>query len=219
MSEAKKQIEYVNGPGLKPTKEQMLSDEHKYRGDRDVALNDYRRGKVFGSYNSEVAHISDLCRDADANFDMTYAVNKDYLEKLKTAQKNGQPLDSVKEPTLAIGDNKTVAKAKKYAKKGAYYLAKGISYINPIGLVTGVAGDLWDKDEFAKVKDLISATETQRERIMADLDYDIRNVGKQLKSKEEAHSDRKAEAVARQRDEDAAREIRRKLGSANPEND
>lgn len=193
----------------------LAINERNLRGKRDVALNTFRQGKLFGSFNSQYSHLRELCMDSDAKYDNTYSAYEDYLQRLKEAGKNGTPLKNVKKPTLALADTKVGNFAGKVMKKTGYLATKVISWMSPIVMISDIAGELWDKEEFAEVRKMTEATEKQRERVMVKLDSEIAAESRQVQSKDEATADKKAELKAQKKDQELASQIRENLGIKN----
>jgi hypothetical protein len=191
----------------------LASSERGLRSNRDSALNEFRKNKLLGSFNTDYQNLRTNCKENDSKFDATYGAYFDYLMKLQSAMREGKPLKSVKEPSLSILDSSTATFLRKTSANGAQLIKSGILWWSIPGFMAAeVIGSLWDTKEFMHVRKLLLLTEKQRVRVMNKLNREIEQTVTELSNRDATIKDKDDEIKARKKDEAAAAEIRKGLG-------
>jgi len=197
----------------KRSPEELNRDEKAIRDHRNVALNEFRQSKLFGSFNDEYRLLRTQIEKDDTRYDNTYAAYNSYLADLRKAGREGTPLSKIKKPSLALDDNKHISMIKKFNTYDNYVFGKIIKWTYPVLFIAEMAGRLWDREEFKKVQSLIKSTEKQRTRVMSSLDHEIQREQKVIKARDAKDSDLVAESAAREKDAKLAQQIRENLGT------
>lgn len=175
--------------GQQPEKKVTLTTEgqaEEARQKRDVALNEFRKSRLWGSFDQDWQLLRGECLRADTRYNQRTADMKDYLSKLRAAKIAGTGMKGVEKPSTAIFDSKLVS-----------------GWENLNYRIIG-ALKIWNRSEFRNVRELIELTETLREEAMKKLDAQATQLEAGLK-------DQSAEIKAKGKDEVAAAAIRAKL--------
>lgn len=175
-------------------KTNLVQQEAESRIKRDQALENFRKGKVFGSFNSDYVRLQGFCNDRDKTFQNSLAAQKEYLNRLKEAEKNGKSANSVSGPSRSMFDNAVVDYTKRGVRSVATRAVTLLTWVAvPAKAYGDIAGDLWDMKEFGEVKKAISQNEAAREKLMNDIDLQTKNQKIKMNDRAKEENKKKAE--------------------------